>query len=44
MKNYSKIIAFKPVISLKTIYAAYIQIFNEVSIKEAQRVYITVSQ
>ena len=44
MENYNKKLIFKPVISLKTIYAAYIQIFNEVSIKEAPRVYITVSQ
>jgi len=44
VENYSKKIAFKPVISLKTVYAAHIQMFNEVAIKEAPRVYITVSQ
>jgi len=32
-KDYNKKLVFKPVISLKTIYAAYIQEFNEVAMK-----------
>ena len=33
MENYNKKLIFKPVISLKTIYAVYIQEFNEVAMK-----------
>jgi len=33
MNNYNKKIVFNPVISLKTIYAVHIQIFNEVAMK-----------
>ena len=39
MCNYNKKIVFKPVFSIKTIYAAYTKNFNEVAMKGATYLY-----